>query len=75
MAKVYSFERFKIKRRIKFLETELQRKTQESQPGGFFWFNHYAALNIHKEIFLLNEQLSSMTDDVSTTENKKDKEP
>ncbi len=72
MAKVYSFEEFQIRRRIKLLEDELALQNQEGHQSSFLWFNHFTVMSLHREIVELKEKLSVLKNDVSFTENEKD---
>lgn len=60
MAKIYSFEKFKIRQRIKQLQSILDEKKDRGLRFGFLYGDHYYITNIHKEIVDLNEQLQKI---------------
>lgn len=74
MAKVYSFEKFKLRRKIKLLEAELDNQNKEGRQSTSLWFNHFTVINLHREIAELKTKLSNLTDDTSFTENEKNKD-
>lgn len=72
MAKVYSFEKFKIRQRIKELQNAIAVKTEQAKNERVFWFNHYTILEFHKEINVLSEQLKDLENDTLNIKGEKD---
>lgn len=59
MAKIYSFEEYKLRRQLKDLKDDLSRKKKYCDEHGYMWIDHFTLQQLCKDILELENKIKS----------------
>lgn len=57
MAKIYSFEKYKLRRKLRDLKDDLKLKKEYCDKNGYMWMDHYTMQQLCRDIFDLEEKI------------------
>lgn len=60
MAKIYSYEEYRLRKLIKELQIDLSHKLEYCEKNGYLWIDHYTIKNISDSINHLMDQLERL---------------
>lgn len=69
MAKIYNFERYKLRKELRELELFLEQKYALSREFKMIWFDHYSVTATQRRISEIKEKLKEL-DNVCDTPKK-----